>query len=270
MDKLPQKLVEFLKENHELPYRYHKRTLECAMHRRRTLFDKVRVVGLGCLNASRQRIDAKEELTKSLEFIRGYQKISFFEFVEEFPQGIRNKQCELDLNKSGNENEKKIKEFFNKLVSLRGFKEKTASLFMRDLLEMSGSELFIDFEYSRYRPHMLVPLDKVIKQVLENIGFEKNEYSNFKLVNKLAKETFLDARNPLLLEDLWFWGFYTRSLDKKNKFDFNGPKMYADKYLLAEEFEEVETKAKEFVGILDENKKRLKANLNGSHWKARL
>ncbi len=104
-------------------------------------------------------------------------------------------------------------DLFNKLKSLKQIASKKSALILRDILFFGN---IIEDVPSDIKKQYLVPVDRVIIRTINSL-FEKkykNGEKSFIEINDLAKDIFPDE--PILLEDLWFWGrFYRCKEDKK-------------------------------------------------------
>ena len=103
--------------------------------------------------------------------------------------------------------------------SLKMFKQmgpKKSALFLRDIFYFENiiKEYPIDL-----KKQFLVPVDRVITRTVNSIFNKKyipNSDNAFREINILSKIVF--PNEPILLEDLWFWGrFYRCKEEKANK-----------------------------------------------------
>jgi hypothetical protein len=102
-----------------------------------------------------------------------------------------------------------------------GFKK--AALFLRTLFSLHNNgakELFTNFKIKESA--LYIPLDTVISDLLNQLLHfqyqDKNKispHSDFYTVNRAAKKLFGDKF--MLVEDLWFWGYFNSRVEK-NKY----------------------------------------------------
>ena len=135
--------------------------------------------------------------------------------------------------------------------NFKGLGNKTAALFIRDI-HFTREELFEDFE--NFKPEYLkIPVDIVICIMLNKIfKLETNKIhknnrfiaeSDFNFINTFFKEKL--GRDYMLVEDLWFWGYFNLKVDKDTrKFEFNEPKYEIDNHSYNNEL--IKEKIKEF------------------------
>jgi hypothetical protein len=188
------RIRQFIQENHTLVKEYHL-----------------------CYHARYKEIDFKEQL-----------RILFVNAISAGGQGginqkadsIREFKSKIDdmKNKTWDEllrvfDVKSYQELFKSLKKFKQMKSKKSALFLRDIL-------YFDDVISEFPPNLkkelLVPVDEVIRRTINSLFDRKyTEYNAFDEITELSKEIFPDE--PILLEDLWFWGrFYCRKDEKNN------------------------------------------------------
>ena len=116
---------------------------------------------------------------------------------------------------------------------IKGFGPKKAALFMRDLYEIQlYKDIYVELEPIN-KNDLMIPLDAVISVMLNEIldlPKGSKEAENFTSVNEFVK--IILGENAMIIEDLWFWGFFNTIGSKTDRqILFNEAKYYVDPVL---------------------------------------
>jgi hypothetical protein len=82
---------------------------------------------------------------------------------------------------------------------------------------------------------LMIPIDNVIVRILNeiiclNTVKKLDQYRDFVLINKFFKEKL--GNEFMLIEDLWFWGYFSTKGNGKNRIiEFNEDKFYTAEFL---------------------------------------
>lgn len=194
------RLCSFLRRNHNWPKRYHAHSVSRACYGMRSAKDKLTAIFRSALESNSGgglslNARALKTFRKKLTRLGRKKHITIAEFLSCFASGSAN-------------------ELFDTLIKIDGVGKKKAALFLRDLWITSslhrGTRVF-DRRFP-HRQHLRIPFDRVIavvlNQVVKGTPFRDgiNLGHSFDTVNQFA-EIHLHA-DRMLLEDLWFWGFF--------------------------------------------------------------
>ncbi len=209
-------LKKFLINNHEIVARFNKKTASDLVIKGSNAKEKLYFLLNDCLNAA-----GGNNLTRNGETMK-----QFLEALNNLPS---TKQITFDdlCDKFGVKNDYSGKLLFDKLKSnYSNFKYKKAALFIKQLhyLQQTDERIFIsDQKLNIFRP---IPFDAVIAFVIKTI-LKLNEIpssSHAEIFNVWATETLQEE--AYLLEDIWFWGYFTTTIkEKKREFGFNTAKV---------------------------------------------
>lgn len=117
----------------------------------------------------------------------------------------------------------------------KNFGQKKAALFLRDLdllHRKSDKVLFSDYDSSKV--NLIIPVDVVITKVLNDFfnmtgNLELKASRHFDLINNFAQKSL--KKKYMLLEDLWFWGYYNQTtINKVRQLKLNEDKFYSELY----------------------------------------
>jgi hypothetical protein len=143
------------------------------------------------------------------------EKVETIRIVEEKIKRMKNQNYEELLKVF---NCTSYKHLFEKLKNLNQLGPKKSALFLRDILYFKN---IIKNIPKNLQKKYLVPVDRVITRLINSL-LDKNlktDKKGFEEINNIAKKIF--PNNPILLEDLWFWGrFYRCREDKKSNIPF--------------------------------------------------
>jgi hypothetical protein len=219
-------LKAFLSENRKYPDEYRHEYLSSRYKNRFAPAENLRRLFVNSLNAAggdnlnRKGKSAKQfcQLVSSLNYL---EKIDFVEFL-----GIFKRVKTIDQLQNHLINKKPFADFGKKKVAL----------FFRDLFILqhfpSRHRIFSNFQTAKQ--HLVIPIDVVICTVLNKYFLLQGRYSleasrDFDFVNELATQIF--GEDYMLLEDLWYWGYFTLHKNGKARtLTFNEAKFYTDLY----------------------------------------
>lgn len=181
-------LRTFIKKNHSLVMEYHR----CHYNRHKVAAwkEQLRVQFVGALDAG--GIGRITEKAASIEeFVSKIQNMKTYTY-EELKRVFDAKSYDALFSALAN---KKFKQMA----------KKKAALFLRDILYLHD----ITIQPIEVRDFK-VPVDKVIKRIMDSIYPSGNymENASFESINQKAKKIF--PNEPILLDDLWFWGHFYR------------------------------------------------------------
>lgn len=222
-----QKIIEFLKSNQQYTFKYHLDYLDGYLLSAANAKEKIRRLYVNAINSgggNNLSISGTSchNFFNMIDKLSDYQKVDLQDFFLCF-----------------NESTKDFSALFQFLVEsddLKGFREKKAALFIRDinLIENIGkNKIFNNFQCNK--DQLYIPVDIVIIEMLTKLlRLDKKNLSleaakDFHLINEFAKDVW--CHEFLLIEDLWFWGFFNlvkiKNKDKR-ELRFNNDKYYAD------------------------------------------
>jgi len=147
---------------------------------------------------------------------------------------------------------------FNTLVSNEypNLKEKKAALFIRDIFIVQNNlNIKIFHNYNVTEDELYIPLDDVISFLLTSIlNSDLIKRTDFYVINEFSKDILGD--NFMLVEDLWYWGYFNTTYKEFNKnkkvriFEYNDDKLYSDIYYFPTP--EIKNKLKEFEKLIND------------------
>ncbi|MEI7961107.1 MAG: hypothetical protein WCI04_02115 [archaeon] len=236
------RILMFLKNNSNYPEEYNRKFTLKVIGGSSSLNEKLRALFISTMSSGAGRNltatgkSAKNFFNKTKQF--GSEKGNFKEFLQCFDKEI------TDFSDLFEYFTVKAKKDFPHLG-----KKKTA-LFIRDLNTLND-KLFTN--YAVVKGELRIPVDIVISIMLNKImrlsgkDIIKAE-RDFDLVNEFAKKAY--PENPLLIEDLWFWGYFNQTGAGHNRvIGFNEDKYYSDQCLFPQQ--ELENKFKEFSKLVN-------------------
>lgn len=214
----------------------------------KTVREKLRILFLDSMNAAGGNnlkligASAKKFFEMTVHF-GDTQKISMKEFYQIFDDKITSPTTFF-------------KTISAKKFKLGNFREKKTALFMKQIhiLHTKGEPQshFIN-DYSIQEKDLMIPVDVVIETVLNRIWETNlNASRHFDFINEISKEKLED--NFMLIEDLWFWGFFnTRSQKgepRKISKELNEDKYYSADFIYPND--DLKSKLEEFSKLLNE------------------
>lgn len=188
-------LIQFITAHHEIVVKYQK----CYYNRYKEKEDwkeHLRILFINALNAGGEgKVTEKAESIKRLE--------------ENITKMKSPTYGDLLLSFEANN----YTELFNELRRFKQIGPKKSALFLRDILYLTDTIQEVPHHsVSEY----FVPVDRVIVRMVNSL-FDRDYVAGrnytFYDINKLAKQLF--PHEPILLDDLWFWGRFYRCDDSK-------------------------------------------------------
>jgi len=208
-----QKIKQFIQQNHNLVEDYY--LCYYNRYKEKDFKEQLRILFVNALSAGGEgKISQKASSIRNFESkINEMNKCTYSELLKVF-------------------NASSYPELFEYLKTFKQMGPKKSALFLRDIFYFKN----IIKEYpTDLKKQFLVPVDRVITRTVNSIFNKKyipNSDNTFKDINMLSKIIF--PNEPILLEDLWFWGrFYRCKEEKANKdipyCEFNKDLLYVDK-----------------------------------------
>jgi len=227
MDKA---LKDFIKDNDEIPVTYWQlcyRRFTCASE---TPYERLRAVFLDAIAASGGQVNLDDELEAVLLFherinqcFKNNQRSDFHEF------------CKILIG-SEFEKEETIRKLWEAFDGFPQIGEKKSAMIIKNIVLFSEDDIFYNIDREMYKEYLIVPVDRVVRILCRTIYNEPE--LNFNEINEIANKEF--PGNPILLDDLWFWGHFTMQGDEvlsngneaRIKTDFILTERFIDKYRL--------------------------------------
>jgi len=256
------KLFSFIIDHHNIPSNYwhlcYKRFTQSA----KTPYERLRFTFLDAINAAGGSVPLEaifssitelEKRTKSCFGLEGFNKANFEDFITKLTEmsisemdSIAKIDKTIDvLSNKFNPHKTGIKKVFPQI------REKKAAMF---LILYSKDEIFKLSTINKYERYLRVPVDIVIQAIFEE-KILKRKYMNrkeaFHKINKWAEDNqgILDGK-PYLLDDLWFWGRFSRSND--NTYErYNEAKFKADPILTPRDEVDVKEGVRQFLLLVN-------------------
>jgi len=243
------KLIDFLKKETNYVKKLNKSNTISLFGHRKTAKEKLYFIFIDCLNASggnnlTNSGKGSKTFLKVLNSLNNKKEIKFEEFCTALKCNVDSK--ELFQNISNN----KFKNF--------GYKK--AALFLKSihfLQSTKDNKIFNDLSPNEI--HRPIPLDIVISEIVSQIMrlkyTDRIKTNDAKQFNQWAEKKFI--KEYYLLEDLWFWGYYTQSM-AKNKYrtiEFNEAKLVTNLWFYPESEPNIKPKLEEFARLIKSLKK---------------
>jgi hypothetical protein len=238
-------IINFMRENHQIRDNFNKSWCYRLLDSKVNVKENIRTLFISTINAAggnnlKRTSISCIKLYEILEKLPNEKILDFNLFIKAFGEKINN-----------------IKDFFNSLVSKQfpDFGKKKAALFIRDINTIQTSlEIKLFKNYCVNEMDLFIPLDIVICFMLNLIlNIKENEIKrkDFEIINSFAKNILKEEF--MLIEDLWFWGFFnTKTIknnnNKKRIFEFNEGKFYTDIYFYPSK--NIKDKLREFENII--------------------
>jgi len=288
-----QKMINFLELNHHLNKEYQKKYTLSTISQQKIPVEKLWVLFVSALNSgpSNNLSNAGYSIEKFLEIMKPLENkdsITINEFLDCCNKHINEKEEHYSLKLNS------INDFFTYTTSDKvfpGIGKKKCALFIRNLKivqDESEKKIFSDSNLD-FTNDCYIALDIVITYVLnkilklpdklsDNPEFEINQYYDFYTINKVFKcdEIFKYKSDFMIIEDLWFWGYFNQRTEviqkankqnKKNiterKFEFNDAKFISDSHNFPSDYIKniIENKSKEFRNIVEQKGHELKRRM---------
>lgn len=136
------------------------------------------------------------------------------------------------LEKVSPGSESTFENLFLGLSQQKGWGNKTAALFVKDIYNIHGRnfnnklKIWNDVPvFDKVKDRLYLPVDSVILAIFNKL--DNNTSWNFDKINKYLFENFNDTEMQLW-DDLWFWGFFTqKGSGDKRTFEWNPNKYWA-------------------------------------------
>ena len=233
--ELFQKIIEFLKSNQQYTLKYHLDYLDGYLLSARNAKEKIRRLYVNAINSG-----GGNNLS-----ISGTSCRNFFNIIHRLSE--LEKVDLQDFFLCFDESIKDFSDLFQFLVksgSLKGFRAKKAALFIRDinLIESKGKN-YIFNKFQCKKDHIYIPVDIVIVESIPYILKSDKKFVRFIIIENMSSFSLMIlpfyiifakdilGHEFLLIEELWFWGFFNlvKTKDKvERELKFNEDKYYAD------------------------------------------
>lgn len=194
------KLVKFLRENHSWPERYQKFAVSNACFGCRSGKSKLKAVFRSALQSNNSgglelHAQAANRFAESIDSLPNRGRVVAGHFLSCFGAG-------------------NMDELFASLIRIKGVGGKKAALFMRDLFVTQDLPRDDKIFEQRFicEQDLFIPLDVVIASVLSRVSkpaaFKEGDDLGkaFAPTNKFFKKRL--RNNHMIIEDLWFWGYF--------------------------------------------------------------
>ena len=256
-DEVLDELFKFLKKNHSHNHALQLISLKSSILPFTTKKEKIRSLLIDAANTqSRPKMDTLEPFwSKTAE-----EKEDTFSSAKKFAEFLKKEACSKETPAG------LLEGMFFSLYMIPGFGEKTAALFIKNLIYLHHKE--IGYQERRFKiwsdrglqcdngDRIYIPVDSVIKHIFEgtNVG------SNFKKINKSIHDFMAAKEYPIIdmvyWDDLWYWGFFTQHGNTENRTTvLNRSKFMTWKNSSPESYKQVEAPANEFIKIVKKLKK---------------
>jgi len=218
-------LKKFVIKNHDTVMKYHNRYYNCLISPAKTKCQVIEMLFISSIEASGAAVpvDAKyqslKNFRKMISPLKDRETIFFNDFIE----------CFLKKYNSPNDIAK-LSKILQTSSEYPHFGKKKSKLFFKELVVLGGKDIFSNFNESIFLPYLPVPIDVVIRKVywsLYGLTTKVNTRNDDK-IEELANTLF--PYEPILIDDLWFWGHFSFKKDKLLS-SANLPMIYTDKYI---------------------------------------
>lgn len=145
---------------------------------------------------------------------------------------------------------------FELMKSQKGWGPKTAALFVKTIYLIHNDTTYDEYKFwGNSLPTNLklkLPVDSVItyifKEYFHNIGFKSDFDGINEFISNLPK-----YNNPIIWDELWFWGFITQKIDNKKRVsnEFNENKFWCLPYI-EKDMVNIKEKAECFLKLLEQ------------------
>ena len=136
-----------------------------------------------------------------------------------------------------------------------GWGDKTAALFVKTAIQIHRGPADLHFfkEGRRCSKNLggliFLPVDSVISYIFQRLKFARPP--TFKNINNFLHQEGYDAEDMLILDDLWFWGFFTQRVDGRGRtFQWNSQKFWSQFSSPKNDEAEVKKRAEEFISLI--------------------
>lgn len=221
------RLISFLKRRTKIVNKFYSESTIKSVSQHKLAKEKLYFLFLDCINAAggnnlTNSAEATKLLLKHLDKLPNSRLIKF-----------------KDLTKIFNLKNSTTEELFIYLANgdFKNFRFKKAALFVRQIYYLQKSnehKIFNDLEPKNiYKP---IPLDTVISEIVSKViglqyknrikGSDGEEFNNWAI-------KILGKKEYYLLEDLWFWGYFSLRKDNKGfrKINYNEAKLITNPWI---------------------------------------
>ena len=223
------RILKFIKKNKTIKDRVNVIENAKALINNDNAKEIIRVIFIDCINAAggsnlTRNGKASKYFHSKIESLSSEGQIDLSDFFDCFNSKISNFTS--------------LYEYLHESKDLVNFGKKKAALFIYklDWLQNNLSDNKKIFKnYNIDKTDLIIPLDVVILIMLNYIfGLKNNyrldQYRDFDLVNSFFKTKI--GNKFILIEDLWFWGFFTTNGSGKDReIEFNEDKFYTSEFL---------------------------------------
>ncbi|MDA7848170.1 hypothetical protein N8972_01640 [Sulfurospirillum sp.] len=222
-------------------------------------------------------VEPFEKLVTLLYDTVNTQKAPSMRLLPNFFRGIYEKKDRLNsfhsfvkyLNKGEIDEDMPFKSLYEGLKSHKGLGEKTSALFVKNIYnyhhvfqqDKKRKELKIwdDVPELNKNDKLYLPVDSVIKVIFNTLSPKMNRNNKpkdwtFDDINKYFQS--FSNEDVILFDDLWFWGFITQRVEKKQrKLGWNDEKYWMTKELNKDKdtIDDIKEKAEEFIEIIEQS-----------------
>lgn len=156
-----------------------------------------------------------------------------------------------------NRRKRKPQSLWRTLKALPGWGEKTAAMFVKALFQIhtdkdNQSIRFLSGFLESESTSVFIPIDAVIRHIFISHLASGKCADTFHSLNTAFLKVKGSNEDMLVWDDLWFWGFITqRGSGEVRRTELNLSKLFAIEHAPLEKLAEIETRAGEFVKILN-------------------
>lgn len=200
--KINKPLIKFIKANHKIPLKYWELNYKRFTSTAKTPYEKLRAIFIDSLSASGgpvkldDKYKAVNDFLKSLAPLKSKSKIDFNNFCKCIigQKIIVGTDCRKAL----------IIELWQAMKKFPQIGSKKAAMFIKNVIIFGENDIFTRFEQDD-KKYLIVPVDRIVRSLSEKI-FGMKLFDDDEIIQK-SEELF--PGNPILLDDLWFWGHFS-------------------------------------------------------------
>ncbi len=212
--KINKPSIKFIKANHKIPLKYWELNYKRFTSTAKTPYEKLRAIFIDSLSASGgpvkldDKYKAVNDFLKSLAPLKSKSKIDFNNFCKCIigQKIIVGTDCRKAL----------IIELWKAMKTFPQIGPKKAAMFIKNVMIFGENDIFTRFEQND-KKYLIVPVDRIVRSLSEKIFGMKlsNNAEDDEIIQKKSEELF--SGNPILLDDLWFWGHFSMKRGRIHK-----------------------------------------------------